>query len=131
MAFLPRRGFAKTGMLPKSRIEHLCFIRPAPAIIPSKCTGGMGAISLSVFRELRDKMKPSHYAIAAALFVTACGQSAPTKAQEGVFAEAQPRVAPTDAGSMKTSFAPVVRVAAPAVVNIAARGVQQLSLIHI
>lgn len=125
MAFLLRDGFATATEVPTSSVEHLCFIRRALAMIPSKCTGGMGALSLSVFRELRDQMKPSHYAIAAALFVTACGQPAPTKAQEGVFAEAQPRVAPTDAGSMKTSFAPVVRVAAPAVVNIAARGVQQ------
>ncbi|WP_297802969.1 trypsin-like peptidase domain-containing protein [uncultured Brevundimonas sp.] len=70
-------------------------------------------------------MKTSHLAIAAALMVAACGQSQPTKAQEGVFSETQPRIAPTDAGAMKTSFAPVVRIAAPAVVNIAARGVQQ------
>jgi len=70
-------------------------------------------------------MKNSHLAIAATLLLAACGQPQPTKAQEGVFAEAQPRIAPTDAGAMKTSFAPVVRTAAPAVVNIAARGVQQ------
>ncbi|MEG1452880.1 trypsin-like peptidase domain-containing protein [Brevundimonas sp.] len=70
-------------------------------------------------------MKTSHLAIAAALLLTACGQPQPSKAQEGVFAEAQPRIAPNDAGAMKTSFAPVVRTAAPAVVNIAARGVQQ------
>ena len=70
-------------------------------------------------------MKNSHLAIAAALLLAACGQPQPSKAQEGVFAEAQPRIAPNDAGAMKTSFAPVVRTAAPAVVNIAARGVQQ------
>lgn len=70
-------------------------------------------------------MKTSHLAIATTLLLAACGQPQPTKAQEGVFAEAQPRIAPTDAGAMKTSFAPVVRIAAPAVVNIAARGVQQ------
>ena len=69
-------------------------------------------------------MKTSQLAILAALALAACGQPQPTKAQEGVFAE-QPRVAPTDAGAMKTSFAPVVRMAAPAVVNISARGVQQ------
>lgn len=69
-------------------------------------------------------MKTSHLAITAALLVAACGQSQPSKAQEGVFAE-QPRVVPTDAGAVKSSFAPVVRKAAPAVVNISARGVQQ------
>lgn len=74
---------------------------------------------------MSDLMKTSHLAIAAALLLAACGQPEPSKAQEGVFAEAQPRIAPNDAGAMKTSFAPVVRTAAPAVVNIAARGVQQ------
>ena len=70
-------------------------------------------------------MKTSRLAIAAALILSACGQPQPSKAQEGVFAE-QPRVAPRDAGSLKTSFAPVVREAAPAVVNISARGVQRV-----
>ncbi|WP_447909360.1 trypsin-like peptidase domain-containing protein [Brevundimonas bullata] len=70
-------------------------------------------------------MKTSRLAIAAALMLSACGQPQPSKAQEGVFAE-QPRQAPRDAGAMKSSFAPVVREAAPAVVNISARGVQQV-----
>ncbi|WP_313573850.1 trypsin-like peptidase domain-containing protein [Brevundimonas sp.] len=70
-------------------------------------------------------MKTSRLAIAAALILSACGQPQPSKAQEGVFAE-QPRAAPRDAGSLKTSFAPVVREAAPAVVNISARGVQRV-----
>ena len=70
-------------------------------------------------------MKTSRLALAAALMLSACGQPEPSKAQEGVFAE-QPRVAPRDAGAMKSSFAPVVREAAPAVVNISARGVQQV-----
>lgn len=70
-------------------------------------------------------MKTSRLAIAAALILSACGQPQPSKAQEGVFAE-QPRVVPRDAGSVKTSFAPVVREAAPAVVNISARGVQRV-----
>lgn len=70
-------------------------------------------------------MKTSRLAIAAALILSACGQPQPTKAQEGVFAE-QPRVAPRDAGALKTSFAPVVQKAAPAVVNISARGVQRV-----
>lgn len=70
-------------------------------------------------------MKTSRLALAAALMLSACGQPQPSKAQEGVFAE-QPRLAPRDAGSLKTSFAPVVREAAPAVVNISARGVQQV-----
>ncbi|WP_312783756.1 trypsin-like peptidase domain-containing protein [Brevundimonas sp.] len=70
-------------------------------------------------------MKTSRLALAAALMLSACGQPQPSKAQEGVFAE-QPRQAPRDAGAMKSSFAPVVREAAPAVVNISARGVQQV-----
>jgi len=70
-------------------------------------------------------MKTSRLAIATALMLSACGQPQPSKAQEGVFAE-QPRQAPRDAGTMKSSFAPVVREAAPAVVNISARGVQQV-----
>ena len=91
----------------------------------SQITGAMGFLGRINIHELRDQMKPSHFAIAAALLMTACGQPQPSKAQEGVFTEQQPRIAPTDAGSVKTSFAPVVRIAAPAVVNIAARGVQQ------
>ena len=70
-------------------------------------------------------MKPSYLAIAAALAVSACGQPNPTKAQEGIFAE-ETRVVPRDALEAKSSFAPVVQSAAPAVVNIAARGVQQV-----
>lgn len=70
-------------------------------------------------------MKPSSLVLAAALALGACGQPQPSKAQEGVFAEV-PRQAPTDVSTMKASFAPVVRQAAPAVVNIAARGVQQV-----
>ncbi|NBB51420.1 PDZ domain-containing protein [Rhizobium sp. CRIBSB] len=69
-------------------------------------------------------MKISTLAIAAALLLSACGNPDSSKAQEGVFD--QGRVVPGDAGQMKASFAPVVRAAAPAVVNIAARGVQQV-----
>jgi len=68
-------------------------------------------------------MKTSSLAIAFALTLAACGQPNDSRAQEGVFADN--RVLPEDALSMKASFAPVVREAAPAVVNIAARGVQQ------
>ena len=68
-------------------------------------------------------MKTSSLAIAFALTLAACGQPNDTRAQDGVFADN--RVLPEDALSMKASFAPVVREAAPAVVNIAARGVQQ------
>jgi len=63
-------------------------------------------------------------AIVLALTVAACGQPSDTKAQDGVFAEN--RVVPGDALAMKSSFAPVVRTAAPAVVNVAGRGVQQV-----
>ena len=70
-------------------------------------------------------MKTRTILLAAALGLSACGNPETSKAQEGVFAE-QPRVAPGDASAMKASFAPVVRQAAPAVVNIAARGVQRV-----
>lgn len=69
-------------------------------------------------------MKTSTLAIAFALTLAACGQPNDTRAQDGVFADN--RVLPEDALSMKASFAPVVREAAPAVVNISARGVQQV-----
>lgn len=69
-------------------------------------------------------MKTRSLAISLALALAACGQSNDTQAQDGVFAEN--RVVPGDALSIKSSFAPVVRTAAPAVVNISARGVQQV-----
>ncbi|HZV83810.1 MAG TPA: Do family serine endopeptidase, partial [Brevundimonas sp.] len=47
-----------------------------------------------------------------------------SRAQDGVFADN--RVVPGDAAAMKSSFSPVVREAAPAVVNISALGVQQV-----
>jgi Do/DeqQ family serine protease len=73
---------------------------------------------------LRKMMKTSTLAIALGLTLAACGQPDDSRAQDGVFADN--RVVPGDASSMKASFAPVVREAAPAVVNIAARGVQQV-----
>jgi len=69
-------------------------------------------------------MKTRTLAIALALTLAACGQPNDTRAQDGVFADN--RVVPGDAAGMKASFAPVVRQAAPAVVNISARGVQQV-----
>jgi len=69
-------------------------------------------------------MKTSTLVVALALTLAACGQPNDTRAQDGVFADN--RVLPTDALSMKASFAPVVREAAPAVVNIAAVGVQRV-----
>jgi len=69
-------------------------------------------------------MKTRTLAIASALLLAACGQSNDTKAQDGVFADS--RVVPGDSMSMKASFAPVVRTAAPAVVNVSARGVQRV-----
>ena len=74
-------------------------------------------------RKDRDMMKTFSLALTAALLLAACGSPDDSKAQDGVFAEA-PRQLPGDAQSMKASFAPVVREAAPAVVNISARGVQ-------
>jgi Do/DeqQ family serine protease len=68
-------------------------------------------------------MKTGSLAIALALSLAACGQPNNSKAQDGVFSDN--RVVPGDALAMKSSFAPVVRTAAPAVVNITARGVQR------
>ncbi|MGZ9113182.1 MAG: trypsin-like peptidase domain-containing protein, partial [Brevundimonas sp.] len=67
-------------------------------------------------------MKTRTLALSAALMLTACGQPNDTKAQDGVFPDN--RVVPGSDQAMKASFSPVVREAAPAVVNIAARGVQ-------
>lgn len=74
----------------------------------------------------RNAMKTSMIALAAALALTACGNPDASKAQDGVFAEPTDRQAPADAASMKQSFAPVVRQAAPAVVNISARAIQRV-----
>jgi len=71
-------------------------------------------------------MKTSTLAIAVALTLAACGNANSSKAQDGVFAEPTERQAPTDATTMKQSFAPVVREAAPAVVNISARSIQRV-----
>ncbi|KQW84209.1 trypsin-like peptidase domain-containing protein [Brevundimonas sp. Root1279] len=68
-------------------------------------------------------MKTRSLAIALILTLAACGQPDATKAQDGVFSNN--RVVPGDAGAVKSSFAPVVRAAAPAVVNISAIGMQQ------
>jgi Do/DeqQ family serine protease len=75
---------------------------------------------------LRNAMKTSTLAIAVALTLAACGNANSSKAQDGVFAEPTDRQTPTDATSMKQSFSPVVREAAPAVVNISARSVQRV-----
>jgi Do/DeqQ family serine protease len=75
---------------------------------------------------IRNAMKTSTVAIAVALTLAACGNANVSKAQDGVFAEPTDRQAPTDASTMKQSFAPVVREAAPAVVNISARAIQRV-----
>ncbi len=74
----------------------------------------------------RNAMKTSMIALMAALTLTACGNPNASKAQDGVFAEPTDRQTPADAASMKQSFAPVVREAAPAVVNISARAIQRV-----
>ena len=74
----------------------------------------------------RTTMKTSMIALAAALTLAACGNANSTRAQDGVFAEPTDRQTPTDASTMKQSFAPVVREAAPAVVNISARSIQRV-----
>jgi Do/DeqQ family serine protease len=76
--------------------------------------------------DLRTAMKTSTIALAAALTLAACGNADTTQAQDGVFAEPTGRQTPADALSMKQSFAPVVREAAPAVVNISARSIQRV-----
>jgi Do/DeqQ family serine protease len=63
-------------------------------------------------------------ALAAVLILAGLGQPTDSRAQDGVFAD--DRVVPGDALAMRSSFAPVVRTAAPAVVNVSARGVQQV-----
>jgi len=69
-------------------------------------------------------MKSSTLAIVAVLSLSVCGAA---WAQDGAFSEpAAARAVPTDALSLKSSFAPVVRRTAPAVVNISARSVQQV-----
>lgn len=70
-------------------------------------------------------MNTSSLAVAAALMLAACGDANPSNAQDGVFAEPTDRAVPTDAMAMKSSFAPVVREAAPAVVNISAQSLQR------
>ncbi len=75
---------------------------------------------------IRNAMKTSTVAIAVALTLAACGNANSSKAQDGVFAEPTERQAPTDASTMKQSFSPVVREAAPAVVNISARAIQRV-----
>ena len=70
-------------------------------------------------------MKTARLLIAAALALSACGNPNASRAQDGVFDEAD-RVVPSSAEGMKNSFAPVVRSAAPAVVNISARVVQRV-----
>jgi len=67
---------------------------------------------------------PTFAASVLALALTACGAPEDTKAQDSVFEPAAERAVPRDAAEVKSSFAPVVRSAAPAVVNISARGVQ-------
>ncbi|MDO1560267.1 Do family serine endopeptidase [Brevundimonas sp. 2R-24] len=67
-------------------------------------------------------MKTTSLALALCLSLAACGQADRSKAQEGFndsLAERDRRV-PADADTMRESFAPVARVAGPAVVNISA-----------
>ena len=70
------------------------------------------------------RMRIAHLALAGALLLSACGSPQEGRAQEGVFEPEQTREVPGDAAAVKASFAPVVRQTAPAVVNIAAQGVQ-------
>ena len=66
-------------------------------------------------------MKPSRLVLALALMLSACGQPNDTKAQDGGGLAEPTRRAPESQGDMQASFAPVVQVSAPAVVNISAQ----------
>ncbi len=74
--------------------------------------------ALKTFADLA--MKPAHLALAAALALSACGNPDQTQAQDGGLAEPTRR-APETQGDLQASFAPVVQVSAPAVVNISAQ----------
>ena len=74
--------------------------------------------SLKNFADLL--MKPAHLALAVALGLSACGNPDTTQAQDGGLAEPTRR-APETQGDLQASFAPVVQVSAPAVVNISAQ----------
>jgi len=65
-------------------------------------------------------------ALAAVLSFGAVAAHAQDASQDGAFSEPAARAVPADALSMKAGFAPVVRRAAPAVVNISARSIQQV-----
>lgn len=67
-------------------------------------------------------MKSSQIALAVALMLSACSNANNTQAQDGQLA-APTRRAPETQGDLQASFAPVVQVSAPAVVNIAAQTV--------
>lgn len=70
-------------------------------------------------------MKRSTALAAVAVLLAACGNANGSRAQEGVFAQPTDREVPRDAATVKASFAPVVREAAPAVVNISAVSLQR------
>ncbi|QUD88434.1 Do family serine endopeptidase [Phenylobacterium montanum] len=72
-------------------------------------------------------MRPQHLALAALCLLAACSRPAGTPSAQGLpaapsMAEADRR-APVDAAAVKMSYAPVVRKAAPAVVNVYSRRV--------
>ena len=67
-------------------------------------------------------MKPIHIALAVAFILSACGNADTSQAQDGQLGEPTRR-APETQGDLQASFAPVVQVSAPAVVNIAAQTV--------
>ncbi|HRH20668.1 MAG TPA: serine protease, partial [Brevundimonas sp.] len=67
-------------------------------------------------------MKPIHIALAVAFTLSACGNADTSQAQDSRLGEPTRR-APETQGDLQASFAPVVQVSAPAVVNIAAQTV--------
>ena len=105
------------GGVPQARVLLMARLDPARNRVRN---GAADRPDLS-----RMTMKTRSIVLAATLALSACGNPQPSKAQEGEFAQPTRNV-PSDAGGMKSSFAPVVRSAAPAVVNISARSVQRV-----
>jgi Do/DeqQ family serine protease len=86
----------------------------------------MAERNAAAYRCPKAPMKFSTLVLAAVLSLGVLGSAHESRAQDGAFAEPADRAVPTDALSMKASFAPVVRRTAPAVVNISARSMQQV-----
>lgn len=95
-------------------------MRREPGLAFAKKPPQMFAV-LTLLKTLADlAMKPLHLALAATLALAACGDPDTSQAQDGGLREPTRR-APETQGDLQASFAPVVEVSAPAVVNISAQ----------